>query len=172
MKITLSKGFKKTLKLNVEKYTFDVGILDNQAYSLPVKPPRGEGYAHSTFAGDTVRKKSRIKSDKTIADIFKDLMKSFGVNFLSDPFNKNKSKNNKEILDFANQYIKFVFNPKSNSVKRLENLIQAIIRNPILRQDYGSNSALTQKIKGFDRLFIDTGQTFKSIRARAIRVRR
>jgi hypothetical protein len=51
----------------------------------------------------------------------------------------------------------------------MENLAQAIIRNPILRGDYGSNSALTRKIKGFDRFMFDTGQLFQSIKAKVLK---
>jgi len=164
----MSKSFKKKLKNGIEKYTFDVGVLNDQAYIDPIRPKPGEGYKHTAFAGQKVRQKSRKKSGSKIGQIFQDIQKTFGVNLLQDPFRNPK---NKEILNFARDYVKFIFNPKSNSIKRLENLTQAIVRNPILRGDYGQNSPLTQKIKGFNSLFIDTAQTFKSIRAKA-RVRR
>lgn len=164
----MSKAFKKKLKLDIEKYTFDVGILSDNLYFDPIKPARGEGYAHGNFAGKTVRKKSRLSSGLKLSELFIELQKNAGVNLLKDPF---KNKKNKEILTFANDYLRFVFKSKKTSIKRLENLAQAIIRNPILRGDYGQNSALTQKIKGFNSLFIDTAQTFKSIRAKVKRVR-
>jgi hypothetical protein len=44
--------------------------------------------------------------------------------------------------------------------------LQAIVRNPILRGDYGKNKKETIKRKGFDRYMIDTGQFFNSIIAR------
>ena len=39
-----------------------------------------------------------------------------------------------------------------------------------LKKEYGNNKAATADNKGFDRHLIDTGQTFKEIRARAKRV--
>lgn len=56
------------------------------------------------------------------------------------------------------------------SKKRLENLLQAIVRNPILRLEYGKNTATAADNKGFDRHLFDTGQMFKAITARAKRV--
>jgi hypothetical protein len=52
-------------------------------------------------------------------------------------------------------------------LKRLgfETCLQAIVRNPILKGEYGRNSRLTQKIKGFNRYMIDTAQLFKNIKA-------
>jgi hypothetical protein len=52
-------------------------------------------------------------------------------------------------------------------IKRVENLVQAIVRNPILRQDYGTNEARTADAKGFDRHLIDTSQMFRALKARA-----
>jgi hypothetical protein len=51
----------------------------------------------------------------------------------------------------------------------LTNAIQAIVRNPILRGDYGRNNLFTQKVKGFNRLMIDTGQFFNNIKARVFK---
>ncbi len=38
----------------------------------------------------------------------------------------------------------------------------------MLRGDYGPNSELTRKIKGFDRYMIDTAQLFKAIKAKCV----
>lgn len=56
------------------------------------------------------------------------------------------------------------------SIKRVENLLQAVVRNPILKLEYGDNTAITADMKGFDRHLFGTGQTFKAIKAKANRV--
>ena len=53
--------------------------------------------------------------------------------------------------------------------RRILNGCQAIFRNPILRGDYGRNSAKWKKQKGFDKLLMMTGQFFKAIKARFVR---
>ena len=82
-----------------------------------------------------------------------------GFNYLAKPFEKKSS----DIVRFSREFLKLAFGKSQK--KRCENLLQAIVRNPMLRGDYGPNSELTQKIKGFDRATIDTAQLFKSIRA-------
>ncbi len=49
--------------------------------------------------------------------------------------------------------------------KRCENLLQAIVRNPILRGEYGKQGRSTTRTKGFYSPMIDTAQLFKSIKA-------
>lgn len=46
------------------------------------------------------------------------------------------------------------------------NAVQALIRNPIMRGDYGKNSKEWAKAKGFNRLLINTGAMFNAIKAR------
>lgn len=46
------------------------------------------------------------------------------------------------------------------------NAVQAVVRNPILRGDYGDNSKEWAKAKGFNRLLINTGRLFQHIKAR------
>jgi hypothetical protein len=49
--------------------------------------------------------------------------------------------------------------------QRVLNLLQAIVRNPILKHQYGPNTSATADAKGFDRHLFDTGKMFKSIKA-------
>lgn len=44
--------------------------------------------------------------------------------------------------------------------------VQAAVRNPITRGDYGKNSPEWAKAKGFNRLLINTGTLFNNIKAR------
>ena len=162
MRIELDKRFAKNVKGKFGKYEFEVGVLHDGPHFRPRKGARGlKGEdVKGTYAGGSVRRKSRIPSGNTIAQVSKENRKRLGFNYLSKPFDKKSD----DLIKFTNNFFKFVFGRSEK--KRAENTLQAVVRNPILRGDYGSNSALTQLIKGFDRKMIDTGQLFKSIVAR------
>lgn len=49
------------------------------------------------------------------------------------------------------------------------NAVKACFVNPINRREFGSNSPLTIKIKGFDKVMVDTGRFIKAINARLTR---
>lgn len=155
MQLNLNKGFAKRLQKRFDNYSLQVGILQDAAHKEA--KPASDGT--STYAGGPVRKKGK-PSRNTISDISSDMRERLGFNYLSEPFKKRSS----DIIKFTNSFFLLVFG-KKGAEKRTENLLQAIVRNPILRGDYGSNAAKTQKIKGFNRYMIDTGQLFKAIRA-------
>ncbi len=161
MKIQLDDRFKKNVKGRFGKYSFEVGVLDDSSYKLPKIGKRGLKGADvlSTYAGGPVRMKSSKDSGKHVSDISKANRDRLGFNYLTQPFKKKSS----DIIKFTNEFFKLAFGKSEK--RRCENLLQAIVRNPILRGDYGSNSALTQKIKGFNRNMIDTGQLFKNLKA-------
>lgn len=167
MKIMLDKRFKKNLSGKFGKYDLQIGVLKDSTHMEARRGKRGlKGKdVLSTYAGGPVRKKSSSNSGMTVAGVLKENSMRVGFNILSKPFEKKNS----DIMKFTKEFFKMAFGKTEK--KRLENLLQAIVRNPILRGDYGSNSALTQKIKGFNRGMIDTGQMFKSITA-LCRVRR
>ncbi len=155
--IKIDKRFKKKVKGVFEKYEFQVGILNDGAHRGALSRTRGL----SSYAGGPVRKKSRI-STQSISEVSENLRKNTGIEYLTAPFRKKSS----DITKFANEFIKLAIGKSEK--KRVENLLQAVVRNPILRGDYGSNSKVTKIIKGFNRFMIDTGQLFKAIRAKAI----
>jgi hypothetical protein len=158
MEFKLDDRFTRKLKGTIEQYSFDVGILENK----PRKAALGAyKWGLTIFAGDLARKKSRtLYGDNT--EISKKMRERY--NYLLAPF---KNPKNKDILNFVNEFFR-VITGKSQA-KRLTNLLQAIIRNPILRQDYGHNSSKAIKRKTFDRLMIDTGQFFQAIKARVMK---
>ena len=141
------------LQKAIEKYSFDVGILD------PVETRSGVKDTRKELAGGPAR--IGQKDGGNMADLARELQEDYG--WLTEPF---ESDTNKDILDFADTYVKEVTKEKGSNTRRLENLMQAIVRNPILRGDYGKNSKFTEKKKGFNRLMIDTGTFFNSIKAR------
>lgn len=162
MKIFLDKRFKKKLQGRFGKYDLQVGILDDAPYKTPLRGKRGQGGKDvlTNYAGGPIRKKSRIAGKQMISDVSAANRERLGFNYLSKPFEDKSS----DIIKFTSEFFKLAFGRSEK--KRCENLLQAIVRNPILRGDYGSNAPLTKKIKGFDRYMIDTAQMFKSLKAR------
>ncbi len=161
MQLSLDKRFKKNIAGTFGKYNFEVGVLDDKSHKLPqrgVKGLKGQDVI-SSYAGGKVRKTSSQDSGLAISDVSKAFREHVGFNYLTKPFQKKTA----DIIKFTNEFFKLSFGRSER--KRCENLLQAVVRNPILRGDYGKNSALTAKIKGFNRYGIDTAQLFKNIKA-------
>lgn len=76
-----------------------------------------------------------------------------------------KNRNNQEAREVTSALIDELNHgaPKRN---RLPNAVQAVIRNPITRQEYGDNTQGWAMKKGFNRLMINTGRLFRAIVAR------
>lgn len=165
MNLKLDKRFTKNVRGRFEAYSFDVGVLKDSHYKRAKVGSRGKGGrdVRASYAGGPVRKKSSRDSGLMISEVSKENRDRLGFNYLSKPFEERSSK----IMQFTKEFFRIVRD--KSQPRRLVNLLQAIVRNPILRGEYGSNSALTQKIKGFNRPMIDTAQLFKSITARAVK---
>lgn len=159
IKIQLDKRFKKQAKGIYEKYSFEVGILKDR----PHNQAKDKSAGLSSYAGGPVRKKSQRSSQK-VSDVSEALRKHTGINFYTSPFT---SKQNKDILAFTKVFFDLAFGRSEK--RRAENMLQAIVRNPILRGDYGRNKSVTAKIKGFNRFMIDTAQLFRNITARVVK---
>lgn len=160
MQLTIDKRFKKHVKGVFEKYEFEVGIIEDKPYRKPARGERGlKGKdVLTTYAGTTVRKATRVKSDKMVSEVSKANRERY--DYLQEPFRRK----NTPIQRLIKQFFDFAFG--RTEAKRLENTLQAVVRNPILSKQYGSNATLTKKIKGFDHVMVDTAQLFKAIRAR------
>lgn len=165
-KIELSKGFAKRLSSRIERFEFEVGILEDTPHYDPVESSLFDEPQLGRYAGGEVRKKSRNLSEKTTGQIFVENMERMNTNLLVEPF---RSKQNKDIVKFTSAFLQLATGGKIKEL-RVRNLIQAVVRNPILRGDYGGNTAATADAKGFDRLLIDTAQMFKAIKAKVKRV--
>jgi len=139
----------------IGRYSFEVGIIEDSAARVAIPKTL------KSFAGGDAR--SAGKRVGRMQSLGAKLQAFYG--WLDKPF---KIESNKDILRFADNYIAEVQKGKPNE-KRLINLVQAIVRNPILREDYGHNRAARIKEKGFDRLLIDTGTFFNAIRARIVK---
>lgn len=160
--LKLDKKFKKNVQGIFGKYEFEVGVLQDKSHMTPMTGQRGlHGQdVISNYASGPIRKASSKDSGLAISDVSKSMRDRLGFNYLQKPFQKRSS----DIIKFSNEFFKLVFGKSEK--RRCENLLQAIVRNPMLRGDYGKNSDLTKKIKGFDRYMIDTAQLFKAIKAK------
>lgn len=161
VELKLDKRFYKMAKGVYEKYNFDVGILKDSVHKKAIGSKKGL----KSFAGGPARRTSQMPDGFTTSEISEKLRAQVG-NFYTLPF---KSPQNKDIRKLIKNFFDLV--QGRTQQKRLENTLQAVIRNPILRGDYGSNKALTAQIKGFNRYMIDTGQFFKAIVAKVRRNR-
>ena len=138
-------------------YKFEVGIINNEPKKL-----RKKG-ATKNFAGLRVSATGKIAPKVSLAEVAKYNDNRYG--WLKKPF---KIAGNKEVLAVVKEIALQTFSKKSADNRRLENAVQAVVRNPILRGDYGNNAPATVKQKGFDKLGIDTAQFFKAIKAKRI----
>lgn len=161
MVIKLSRSFKARLQGRFGRFDFEVGILNDGPHKdakRGVPGLKGQDVI-SLYAGGP-RRNVTGRSSTTLSEVSKANRERLGINFYTEPFKDRTS----DIVKFANEFFKLAFGRTQK--KRAENLLQAIVRNPILRGEYGRESALTQRIKGFSRPMIDTAQLFKGIVAR------
>ena len=166
MKLELAGSFGKKLKGSIERYQFEVGVLENKPHRDPLYNPLLQDPQLGTYAGGPVRKASRQAGSLTTGEVLVQNMERDNLNYLLRPFQEKSS----DILKFTTAFLQLATRSKNISLKRIENLLQAIVRNPILKQEYGKNKSATADAKGFNRKLIDTGQMFKAITARAKRV--
>lgn len=155
--IKLDRRFAKQAKGVFEKYHFQVGIIQDTQHKQA--SPASQGL--KSYASGPARKTSNKPSGMTISEVSEDLRKRTGINFYTRPFS---SKQNKDILNFVKSF--FDLCAGRTQARRAENFLQAIVRNPILRGDYGKNTDQTAKLKGFNRFMIDTAQLFRAITAK------
>lgn len=166
--MNLKLGNKWLLKLQgrIEQYEFEVGVLEDRDHKNPVHAMLHQQPDLGSYAGGPVRRMTRESSGKSVGDVLIANQERLNIDLLKRPFQDRSS----EIIRFTTYFLRYVSEVKGTSIRRVENLIQAIVRNPILNQEYGKNTSITADAKGFDRHLIDTGQMFKGIKARAKRV--
>lgn len=164
-KVIEGQGLDKFISGQIDKYKFDVGILENKQHFAPSR--KLVGYRNGkpvlqkswyNFAGIKLLRAGN-KVDGTLYGVAREMDDLF--KWLRRPF---ELSSNKDLLSVINLIVDEL-NGRENK-QRLINAIQAVVRNPILRGDYGRNSSKTAKFKGFNKLLMATGQLFKNIKAR------
>lgn len=164
-KIIEGKGLDKFISGEISKFKFDVGILQNKPHFEVLKRKIGTKngkpvYAKSwyQYAGLNLLRHGS-KPDGTLNKVAAEMDELF--KWLRRPF---LLKRNKDLIWVIN-FMVDIMSGKDNR-RRIENAMQAVVRNPILRGDYGRNSQKTAKEKGFNKLLMRTGQLFKNVKAR------
>lgn len=152
-----SNGLAKNIARRIGNYEFEVGILKDQSKAIPNRKSTAK------YAGLDVSAVKKRDKRVSLAYVAGRMQKKFG--WLTRPF---KIKQNVDVGRVVKEIAKQVFSKNSTNNKKLENAVQAVVRNPILRGDYGKNSREAEAAKGFDKLGIDTGQFFKNIKARRL----
>lgn len=147
--------FAKIIQVELDRYQIEVGILqDKPTYqAIPNK--------FTTYAGQQLAVTGR-KIRGSLVAIAEDLDKRF--HWLERPWRLEK---NQDVQRVVSDIIDSI-NMNNQGKQRVLNGVQAVVRNPILGNYYGNNSARWAKIKGFNKLLMYTGQFFKNIRARYV----
>lgn len=146
----IDKRFKNRISGRYGKYSFGTGV-DNKVHYAPRRP-----VAYGTLQGGPVRKKGLKTYGSTMLDVAKAMQKKTG--FMTAPFRKQRSR---DMQAFLKAFFAYASGKASKS--KVQTALRAVVRNPMLRGDYGRNTRMTAKMKGFNRLLFDTGQLFKSI---------
>lgn len=163
MNIKMGRSWTKKLEKRIEGFELEVGILEDKPHNNPVEHGLFGDPQTRTYAGGPVRKQTREKGPLSTGEIFIQNQERLNIDLLLRPFQEKSS----DIMKFTSAFLKTAV--AKGSTKRVENLLQAIVRNPILKQEYGGNRSATADAKGFDRHLFDTGQMFKAIVARVKR---
>lgn len=148
------ESLNKCIDKKLKKMDINVGVLvDGPAAKWKREQAAGQlaGGPHNKIAGNAATSLREVM-DKMVVRF----------NLLLAPW---RNRNNQDARDVTNALIDELNHgcPKRN---RLPNAVQAVIRNPIVRQEYGDNTAGWAQKKGFNRLLINTGRLFRAIVAR------
>lgn len=145
-------NLKREIMRRMGSYEIAIGALTD-------RPERIAKKEQKRFFGGPANKAGK-NSNTTVRAVLQRMDAAFNLLLApwSNPSNKDVALVLKEILVDMNK--------SHGDNKRIENAALATVRGPILRGEYGSNSPETIKQKGFDRLLINTGTMFSSIKAR------
>lgn len=147
------KNLAKTLTMKLEKYEVQVGLLEDKKRKKPLFK------RFKNYAGKRLLREGGVSKGASLVKVAEYLDKKY--KWLRKPF---LIERNKELVLVINDIIKHM-NGKGDK-QRILNGFQAVVRNPILRGEYGKNNSRWAKIKGFDDTLMMTGQFFKNIKAR------
>ena len=152
-----SEKLARMLNTRLSGFDIEVGILQDGPVAKWKRERAGD------LAGGPRNKQAGTSNQMTLR---KQLGK-FNVmyNLLLAPW---RSKDNKDILVLIREMARSGLKAGGGR-RRFLNAAQAVVRNPIARAEYGDNTAGWAKAKGFNRLLINTGRLFNSIKARFIK---
>ena len=149
------RNFAETIQVELDKYTIDVGILQDKPSYAPI-----DG-RYKMYAGQKLAVTGR-KITGSLTDVARQLDKRF--HWLERPW---RIEQNQDVIQVVNDIIESI-NMNHTGKQRVLNGVQAVIRNPILGDYYGRNSARWASKKGFNKLLMYTGQFFQNIKAKYV----
>lgn len=141
------------LRKEYAQFEFHTGIIEDKSEPLP---KYGE-HVGKQIGGISPLKKG-AKSGTMVSEIAKKFDEAY--NWLISPWRK---ESNRDVLNVITDYSRYLAKPGNES--RLRNAVQAVVRNPIMRGEYGDNREETAKKKGFNKFMIATGTFFDNIKA-------
>ena len=141
------------LAKDLERFTAQAGILADG----PEKKWKRE---RKNFYGGPANKIAGVDTKSSIREVFAKL--NLRYQLLLAPW---RNANSKEQVQVAKELVNSL-NAGGKPTNAMRNAIQAVIRGPIQRGEYGNNSKGWAAIKGFNRLMINTGTLFRAIKAR------
>lgn len=161
LKFNLPPDFFDDQLREFEAQRVKVGVLQDR----PVAIPQNKSKGHSRLKGTQYLRRKIKRQNKD------DLENAMALTKLAEILDKQYGfisetpllPNNADLMKVMDE-LKVIFNGEPNP-RRIENAAIAMIRNPIIRMDYGGNSSLTVEEKGFDRPMVDTGTLFSNISA-------
>lgn len=147
------QNLSKKLAFKLDKYQVQVGLLEDKKRK---QPKFGE---FKNYAGKTLLREGKVSNGASLVEVAEYLDRRY--KWLRKPF---LIKNNKEVVLVLNDIVKDMNG--QDLKQRILNGFQAVVRNPILRGEYGHNKDKWAKKKGFNQLLMMTGQFFKNVKAR------
>ncbi len=141
------------LSKRLGKYEVEVGLLED-APAAKWKKER------KRLAGGPANKEAGSDKNTTLREVFAHWAQVY--NLLLAPL---RAEGNKDVVEVIGRMVADLVT-LGRQKQQFLNAVQALIRNPISRGDYGKNSKEWAKAKGFNRLLINTGKMFKNIKAR------
>lgn len=155
IKVKLNESFLDKEVKEFEAQRVTVGVLDKSKYAAIAKPKSAGLKSMKGIPASYIKKRDKSLPMWQLAD-FLDYHYGFISKAAINP-------NNADLVLVMNE-LKKIFDGKVNP-KRIENAAIALVRNQILRRDFGSNAERTQNQKGFDMPLVRTGAMFSSIKA-------
>jgi hypothetical protein len=167
----VDRRFLNRFRRRFEQFELQAGVLEPTKPHFKAKPiykkngkRKTKNAAFTSVDGLKARRKSRIQAGTVgmIADV-----QGKRVDFIRAPF---KQATSPALKALRKAWIRFFSARNPSTMRRVvEQALVNVIRDPIRRRRYGPNSALTTRIKGFNRRLFDTGQLWKSIKAKVTR---
>lgn len=135
------------------KYDVEVGVLEDG-------PEKNWKRQQKSFHGGPANKTAGNNKNETLRAVFAKW--NLRYQLLLAPL---RAAGNKDVVEVIGRMVADL-GTLGKQKQQFLNAVQALIRNPIMRGDYGKNSKEWAKAKGFNRLLINTGAMFNAIKAR------